>query len=782
MKKKLLIGVASLVGLFIIIFLATAPKFEVSNLNVSPAEVVLGDTVTVTVEVRNVGVRKGTHELELIINEVVEQSKNVTLNGGETTTISFSIEKDIEGSYSVESGTLTGVFEVVEPERTLTVHFIDVGQGDSILLDLGDIEVLIDGGDKSPGVVSYIDDYIDGPLEAMIATHPHADHIGGLIGVLDAFEVDEIWLNGDTSTSQTYSQFMSAVNAEGAEVFVARRGDTIQAGNLTFNVLHPVNLSGTINNNSIVLSLSYGQVDFLFTGDAEQEAEASMLAEGIVPDVEILKVGHHGSKSSSSAPFLDAVKPEVAIYMAGEGNSYGHPHQETITALAEVGAKIYGTDIHGTIIVTTGGKDYSVVESEDVRVYENIKYGYTLDYPSSWTLEVSKPEKVFIWTPHDNPNPAMLFIYVQEMPTSIPLEECPTDWLRVHEEQEGLIVLSSRALENKWDRLLEYTTTKKEGGKTYYKTYFKRVGSLLYLIDVSSVSAGKPSELQDIVDSFEVTREPSSDGVEYLIYENPEYGYKIEYPQDWELIDTSTHRTILGVEWGAIFGFVTINVAPFGKPIDEVADIYALYLADTYVDEAKDFKVVYSHSLSGEWDWVLGFTYVFTHRDTPERGTVNVSGEAYIVQTPEYEIVVQWEGEESQAETCKQIVDSFVLLEVKPPPPPEETSNVQITRIYYDGLVYRVESDEYVEIRNLGDASQDLQGWVLKDISEGYPSFTFPSYILAPGESIRVYTNEYHPEWGGFSFGYGKAIWNNTDHDWAALYNAQGQEVSRKSY
>ena len=177
---------------------------------------------------------------------------------------------------------------------------------------------------------------MDGALEVMVATHPHADHIGGLIAVLDAFEVDEIWLNGDTSTSETYSQFMSAVNSEGAQVYEARRGDTIQVGNLTFNVLHPVNLSGTTNNNSIVLSLSYGQVDFLFTGDAEQEAEASMLTEGVVPDVEILKVGHHGSQTASSIQFLQVAKPECAIYMAGKGNSYGHPHQETILILAKL--------------------------------------------------------------------------------------------------------------------------------------------------------------------------------------------------------------------------------------------------------------------------------------------------------------------------------------------------------------------------------------------------------------------------------------------------------------
>ena len=117
-----------------------------------------------------------------------------------------------------------------------------------------------------------------------------------------------------------------------------------------------------------------------------------------------------------------------------------------------------------------------------------------------------------------------------------------------------------------------------------------------------------------------------------------------------------------------------------------------------------------------------------------------------------------------------------------PPPPPTGAVNIQITHIFYDGLVPRVESDEYVEITNLGDQPQDLAGWILIDISEGYPSFIFPPYILAPGESTRIYTNEYHPEWGGFSFEYSQAIWNNSEPDIAVLYNSQGEEVSRKSY
>jgi competence protein ComEC len=244
----------------------------------------------------------------------------------------------------------------------LKVHFIDVGQGDSILIDLGETEVLIDGGEKSPGVVPYLEGYVDGPLEVMIATHPHADHIGGLIAVLNAFQVEQIWNNGDTSTSKTYSEFMSAVQSEGAQVYTGKRGDTINAGDLTFTILNPATLAGTTNNNSIVTSLSYGNVDFLFTGDAEQEAEAAMLiaSDMPVPEVEILKVGHHGSRTASSEDFLAVTSPEVAVYMASQDNSYGHPHPETLDALAQIGAKIYGTDVNGTIKVTTDGEGYTI--------------------------------------------------------------------------------------------------------------------------------------------------------------------------------------------------------------------------------------------------------------------------------------------------------------------------------------------------------------------------------------------------------------------------------------
>jgi beta-lactamase superfamily II metal-dependent hydrolase len=248
-----------------------------------------------------------------------------------------------------------------ETTAHLQVHFIDVGQGDSILIDYGTTEVLIDGGEKSPGVTDYLKKYVDGDLEIMVATHPHSDHIGGLIDVLDKYTVDAIWINGDTATSKTYTDFTNKSLAEGSKVSVARRGDSIKAGALTFNVLNPPSpLFDDTNNNSIVLQLDYGNVDFLFTGDAGIDAENSMISSGVLSNIDILKIGHHGSSSASSPAFLAITHPELAVYMAGVGNPYGHPHQETLTALDGIGAKIYGTDKYGTIVIDTNGVTYNV--------------------------------------------------------------------------------------------------------------------------------------------------------------------------------------------------------------------------------------------------------------------------------------------------------------------------------------------------------------------------------------------------------------------------------------
>lgn len=248
----------------------------------------------------------------------------------------------------------------------LKVHFVDVGQGDAICIDFGTTEVLIDGGEKSSGVVEYIKHYVDGDLEVIVATHPHSDHIGGLINVLENFKVQEIWLNGDNNkNTPIFQKFIKAVKAEKAKVYQARRNGTISVANLEFTILNPpetlFDKTNDTNNNSIVLRLQYGSISFLFSGDAEKEAEADILASGYKLQSQIFKVGHHASRSSSSPNFLQKVSPKIAIYTAGKGNRYKHPHKETLNALKKIGAKIYGTDKNGTIIVITDGRDYKII-------------------------------------------------------------------------------------------------------------------------------------------------------------------------------------------------------------------------------------------------------------------------------------------------------------------------------------------------------------------------------------------------------------------------------------
>lgn len=241
-------------------------------------------------------------------------------------------------------------------DGALSVHFIDVGQGDSILIDFGPIEVLIDGGDRSSNLIQELAGHIEGDLEVMIATHPHSDHIGGLIGVLDAFKVDEVWTNGETYDSTTYREFSSKASAEGASLKVAKRGDTIIAGTLNLSVLGPDSLGmGDTNENSIVVRLVFGNISFLFTGDAGISSETSMITADLLLKSNILKVGHHGSYSASSVGFLNVVKPEIAVYMAGLNNNYGHPHQVTIEKLQTIRAIIYGTSVNGSIIISTDG-------------------------------------------------------------------------------------------------------------------------------------------------------------------------------------------------------------------------------------------------------------------------------------------------------------------------------------------------------------------------------------------------------------------------------------------
>ncbi|MCJ7510987.1 MAG: MBL fold metallo-hydrolase [Dehalococcoidia bacterium] len=264
---------------------------------------------------------------------------------------------------SLEAPVTPTITPIPSPTPVLTVHFIDVGQGDAILIDKGDTDILVDGGPTSADVLAYLQGQGIADIDFLVATHPHADHIGGLADVLAQYQVSEIWVNGDTATSQTYQNFAAAVTAEGATVREVTRGYSTQIDGLDIAVLNPFQLTGDPNEDSVVFRLTCGKVSVLLTGDATSDSEASMLAAGLALDSDVLKVGHHGSSTSTSTAFLAAVTPEDAVISVGAGNTYGHPAQDTLDRLAAVGATVYRTDQNGTVVLTSDCNTYSIATS-----------------------------------------------------------------------------------------------------------------------------------------------------------------------------------------------------------------------------------------------------------------------------------------------------------------------------------------------------------------------------------------------------------------------------------
>ena len=250
----------------------------------------------------------------------------------------------------------------------LEVTFFDVGQGDAIFIEtpLGH-QILIDGGPDSTVIERLGKEmsFYDRTLDLMVLTHPDHDHIAGLIEVLKRYRVENILWTGVLKDSAEYKEWQRLIQEEGAKIYIAQALQrlSLDQPRLSLDILYPFEsfegktVSNT-NNTSVVVRLVYAQNSFLFTGDAYKSVERNLLGKGI--DVDILKVSHHGSKTSSAEEFIKEVSPDIAVISAGRDNSYGHPNQETLDILTKYDINILRTDLDGNVKITSNGKTYDI--------------------------------------------------------------------------------------------------------------------------------------------------------------------------------------------------------------------------------------------------------------------------------------------------------------------------------------------------------------------------------------------------------------------------------------
>lgn len=241
----------------------------------------------------------------------------------------------------------------------LTIHFIDVGQADCALLECDGKYMIIDGGnvDDSDLVVTYLQDQGVEQLHTVVCTHAHEDHVGGLAAVLAVYPTEQILSPTRTYSSACFDDFLYYADQQDITITIPDPGDSFYLGNAEVTVLGPVKSYADPNNTSIVVKVEFGDTSFLFTGDMEKDAETDMLDYGMDVSADVLKVGHHGSSTSTGYRFLYEVDPEYAVISVGTDNTYGHPHRETIAILGDAGVPMLRTDELGTILAVTDGSE-----------------------------------------------------------------------------------------------------------------------------------------------------------------------------------------------------------------------------------------------------------------------------------------------------------------------------------------------------------------------------------------------------------------------------------------
>ena len=243
-------------------------------------------------------------------------------------------------------------------QESLNVHFLDVGQGLSIFVQCDGLNLIYDGGDKetSSYVVAYLKNMGVETIDYMISSHYDSDHVSGLIGCLNAFDVKQVISSDYVHDSATYESFVSKVKEQGLTMLHPAVGETFSFGSAAFTILAPEQIdTNNSNENSVAIKLIHGDNSFVITGDAEYDSEAAMCASGLDLECDVLVAGHHGSATATSWDFLMETVPEYAVISCGEGNSYGHPHADVMEKLESMEVQIYRTDKQGWISVVSNG-------------------------------------------------------------------------------------------------------------------------------------------------------------------------------------------------------------------------------------------------------------------------------------------------------------------------------------------------------------------------------------------------------------------------------------------
>ena len=269
---------------------------------------------------------------------------------------------------------------------TLTVTWLDVGQGDAAVIQCGGQTMLIDGGkpEKSSYIYAWLQQHGLSYLDVIVATHVDADHIGGLSGALNYASVGTAYCPVTTGTTETFQSFVKYLAQQGKQITVPTAGETFALGGAQVQILGPLRSEEDSNDNSIVLKVSFGATSFLFTGDAERAEEQDLLNAGVNLQSTVLKVGHHGSDTSTSYPFLRAVAPQYAVISVGAGNSYGHPTEAVLSRLRDAGVTPFRTDLQGEITAVSDGQtvNFSVAKNAAAETLANAGAGQNANQAS----------------------------------------------------------------------------------------------------------------------------------------------------------------------------------------------------------------------------------------------------------------------------------------------------------------------------------------------------------------------------------------------------------------